>query len=159
MRVRELVNEDSPSRGMIRKYGHGDCQHLATALHLLTGWPIKELWGLDIPWVDEDDPLRREHRGDIFLHAFVINPAGQVVDVRGVRPLDSVIAACLDPKQKYRHDLRDGKAWGPGEIFYRADLRRAFTLIFKHPEHFGLTGDLDGLRQKATTILAGWDKD
>lgn len=63
----------------VERFTEGDCHVLARALHVATGWPIQ---ALDV-----------DGRGCPDMHAFVLRPDGQALDVQGVHPLEDLVTA------------------------------------------------------------------
>lgn len=116
---------------VIEEFCYGWCVCLALALHDITRWPISVLtWDIDA-W-------------GIFLdHAYVINPDGRPVDIRGVLSVD---IPYVNPKKDTDISLIIKTLVTHNEIHRLRFVNNnayiwALYIIRANPEHFGLTKD------------------
>jgi len=70
----------------------GACPYFAIALHELTGFPLAILIDRDAPW----ESFGAEQIYPLIAHIFVLTPEDQALDVKGVRPVEDVVAEFHD---------------------------------------------------------------
>lgn len=73
-------------RGDIEYYMSGACPYFAIASHKLTGWPL----GMLIDEGREYESFGGRERYPLIAHVFVFTPDGQILDARGMRPIQQM---------------------------------------------------------------------
>jgi hypothetical protein len=124
MSRRKPTNEDV-TRKDVKTFMHGWCHILAHEIHESTGWPMHAFFS-----EDSLDPL---------IHAFIVTPMGEMLDVRGVQT-----PAAFDQ----RWEQYFIKEYGDGEWLRREETNwHDLETIWEKPKS-------DGVRKRAKKLAA-----
>jgi len=105
----------------LSEFNCGACGDLAAVLHDMTGWPLRAEY---------------DAAGDV-AHIWVVNEAGQAVDINGVHAHDRAISPFSPARPGKIKDIARDEATADNR--HSTEYREwAHSLITRHPERFGV---------------------
>ncbi len=85
----------------VEYYMSGACPHFAIAAHKLTGWPLAML--IDEGRLYQSFGARKKY--PLIAHVFVFTPDNQILDIKGMRPLQQLKAEFHDLVEPVAEEL------------------------------------------------------